>query len=60
MEPRALKHPRERMSTGTGVYLAGPFGVSLWGGVDWLGENSLIRGVVGTIAIGPVVRWRSN
>jgi hypothetical protein len=42
------------------VYLAGPFGVSFWGGVDWLGKSSLLRGVVGTIALGPVVRWRSR
>ncbi len=42
------------------VYLSGWFGVSIWGAIDWLGENSLLRGVVGTIAFGPVVRWRSK
>jgi len=42
------------------VYLAGPFGVSLWGGIDWLGEYGLLRGVVGTILAGPVLRWRST
>jgi hypothetical protein len=41
------------------VYLAGPLGVSIWGGVEWLGENGLVRGVVGTVALGPVLRWRS-
>lgn len=42
------------------VYLASPFGVSIWGGVDWLGESTLVHGVVGTIVAGPVVRWRSR
>lgn len=46
--------------TQVSLYLSGPFGVSIWGGIDWLGESGLIRGIVGTIFAGPIVRWRSK
>jgi hypothetical protein len=33
--------------------------VLIWGGVDWLGGNSVLSGdVVATILAGPVIRWR--
>jgi len=42
-------------------YFAGPLGLALWGGVDWIGGSSVILpgGVVATIAAGPLVRWRN-
>jgi hypothetical protein len=41
------------------IFFARALGVLIWGGVDWLGGNSVLSGdVVATILAGPVIRWR--